>query len=204
MKKILKRIALWFSIAAVSPVLVGVSLGRLVWGEKRAFESGAQWLAMIPGNLGNALRGAYYYCRLASFDPTARICMGSVICDPRSEIGSHVYIGTFCEMGWVSIGKDTLIASRVMIPSGKRVHHYEDLAVPIRMQGGSPECVVVGEDCWVGTGCIVMANVGDKAVVGAGAVVVKQLPPASLSVGNPARVLRMRSGTPDLEPGSAS
>jgi acetyltransferase-like isoleucine patch superfamily enzyme len=192
MKQFAKRAQLVAAIGLVSPVLLFVLFSRCLFGWKRAFESGAQWVSVVPGGLGNELRRAYYYCFLKSFDPSARVCLGSVICDPRSEIGSHVYIGTYCEMGWVRIGDDTLVASRVMIPSGKRVHGYDRLDIPIRMQPGNAEQVVVGTDCWLGTGAVVMAEVGNKTVVGAGAVVVKPLPAESLCGGNPARMIRSR------------
>jgi acetyltransferase-like isoleucine patch superfamily enzyme len=194
-KSLAKSVLLWVAIGLVSPLILSVWINGWLVGRKRAFESGAQWISLVPGNFGNALRSAYYYCTMDRFHPTARVCLGSVICDPRSEIGSHVYIGTYCEMGWVKIGKDTLVASRVMIPSGKRVHHFEQLDRPIRMQGGSPEQVVIGDDCWLGTSAVVMAEVGSQCVVAAGAVVVKPLPSKSICGGCPARVLRPREAT---------
>jgi virginiamycin A acetyltransferase len=194
MKSVLRRVILGASIVAIVPLLVAVWILTSVVGWKRAFESGAQWVAIVPGNLGNSLRNGYYFCGLKSFDPTAKVCMGSVICDPRSEIGRHVYIGTYCEFGWVRVGDDTLIASRVIVPSGKRIHGFDRLDIPIRSQHGSPEQVEIGEDCWIGSGAVVMCSVGRKTVVGAGAVVVKPLPEKVVCGGNPARVLRVREG----------
>lgn len=191
-KSILKKIILCLSVTAVMPLLFVVGIGSRLVGRKRAFESGAQWVSVVPGSLGNALRTGYYYCGLKSFDPTAKICLGSVICDPGSEIGRHVYVGTYCEFGLVRIGDDTLIASRVMVPSGKRIHGFDRLDIPIRMQPGVPERVEIGEDCWIGSGAVVMSSVGKQTVVGAGAVVVKPLPERVVCGGNPARVIRSR------------
>ncbi len=193
LKGLAKAMLLWMAIGIVSPLLLSVWVHGKIFGRKRAFESGAQWISWVPGNVGNSLRSAFYYCTMDAFHPTARVCMGSVICDPRSEIGSHVYIGTYCEMGWVKIGKDTLVASRVMIPSGKHVHHFDRLDQPIRLQGGSPEQVVIGEDCWLGTSAVVMADVGSQCIVAAGAIVVKPLPGKAICGGCPARVLRDRA-----------
>ena len=49
----------------------------------------------------------------------------------------------------------------------------------------------IGDDCWLGTGVVVVAGVeiGDGCVVGAGAVVTRSLPPGSVAVGVPARVV---------------
>jgi virginiamycin A acetyltransferase len=194
MKSVLCKLILGASIVAVAPLLLVVWILAWIMGWKRAFESGAQWVSVVPGNLGNSLRAGYYVCGLKSFDPTAKVCMGSVICDPRSEIGKHVYIGTYCEFGWVSVGQDTLIASRVMVPSGKRIHGIDRLDIPIRMQAGRPERVEIGADCWIGSGAVVMCSVGSQTVVGAGAVVVKPIPEKVVCGGNPARVIRIREG----------
>ena len=49
---------------------------------------------------------------------------------------------------------------------------------------------IIGARCWVGAAAIVMANVGDGSTIGAGSVVVKEIPAGSTAVGNPARVIR--------------
>jgi acetyltransferase-like isoleucine patch superfamily enzyme len=52
--------------------------------------------------------------------------------------------------------------------------------------------VVIEEDCWLGTGAIILpgVRVGRGSIIGAGAVVTKDIPPLSLAVGVPARVVR--------------
>ncbi|WP_447987559.1 sugar O-acetyltransferase [Nitrospira sp. Nam74] len=54
----------------------------------------------------------------------------------------------------------------------------------------------IGNDVWVGGGAIVLPGVtiGDRSVVGAGTVVVHDIPPASVVVGNPARIVRVVDG----------
>jgi acetyltransferase-like isoleucine patch superfamily enzyme len=54
--------------------------------------------------------------------------------------------------------------------------------------------VIIGNDVWIGTGTIVLSGVtiGDGAIVGAGSVVTHNVPPYSIAVGNPARVIRFR------------
>ncbi len=52
--------------------------------------------------------------------------------------------------------------------------------------------VIIGNDVWVGDNAIVMASVGDGAIIGAGAVVTKDIPPYAVAVGMPAEVKYMR------------
>lgn len=59
----------------------------------------------------------------------------------------------------------------------------------------------IGNDVWLGEGSIVMPNVGqigDGAVIGAGAVVNKDVPPYAVVVGNPGRVVRYRFSEPTI------
>ena len=54
--------------------------------------------------------------------------------------------------------------------------------------------VVIGHDVWIGTEAMIMSGVhiGDGAVIGARAVVTKDVPPYTIVAGNPARVVRLR------------
>jgi maltose O-acetyltransferase len=50
----------------------------------------------------------------------------------------------------------------------------------------------IGDGVWIGGGAIVLPGItiGDGCVIGAGSVVTRDLPPLSLAVGNPARIIR--------------
>jgi chloramphenicol O-acetyltransferase type B len=58
---------------------------------------------------------------------------------------------------------------------------------------GAP--VTIGNDVWIGARVIVLPGVqiGDQAIVGAGAVVTKDVEPLAIVAGNPARVIRLRA-----------
>ena len=77
--------------------------------------------------------------------------------------------------------------------SGKGQHDFSDLDVPIKEQGGTFEKIVIGQNCWVGNGAMIMANIGANCVVGAGSVVIDDIPENAIVAGNPARVIKVRS-----------
>jgi acetyltransferase-like isoleucine patch superfamily enzyme len=63
----------------------------------------------------------------------------------------------------------------------------------MREQQGHLTCVVVGEDTWIGSGAIVMADIGRGSIIGAGAVVTNAVPDNVMAAGVPARVVRTRA-----------
>jgi maltose O-acetyltransferase len=94
---------------------------------------------------------------------------------------THIFGG-----GGVRIGARTLISAGCSIAS---ITHSERIAT--RHQG-IELAVTIEEDCWLGTGAIVLpgVSIGRGSIIGAGAVVTKDIPPLSLAVGVPARVVR--------------
>lgn len=166
-------------------------------GRRNAFFQGSsQAFSLIPGLTGNLLRRAFYRRTLRACGPRCTISFGTLFSTPDAELGSDVYIGANCMVGRASIGDDTLIGSNVDLLSGKRQHSFEQTDVPIRLQGGAFEPILVGRDTWIGNGAIVAADVGDGAIVAAGAVVVRDVLPLTIVGGNPARELGRR-GAPD-------
>lgn len=152
----------------------------------------SQWLSWWPGRAGSLLRVAFYRWTLRHCDPTATIATGVWLSKLDCQIGSHVYIGPRSMLGRCRIGPDTLIGPAVQILSGGGIHRFDRTDIPIRMQGGKTARVSIGKDCWIGAGAILMADVGDGAVVAAGAVVTLPVPPMAVVGGVPAKVIRFR------------
>jgi acetyltransferase-like isoleucine patch superfamily enzyme len=73
------------------------------------------------------------------------------------------------------------------VPSGRRQHLDEAGKLTERT---IYETVTIGRETWVGEGAIIMANVGRRCIVSAGAVVTKEMPDNVVIGGNPARVIR--------------
>jgi acetyltransferase-like isoleucine patch superfamily enzyme len=92
----------------------------------------------------------------------------------------------------VEIGAAALFADDIYVSDFD--HKFADLTMPIKDQGISKARVRIEPDVWIGTKATVTSGVviGEGAVVGANAVVTRDLPPYSVSVGVPARVIKDR------------
>jgi acetyltransferase-like isoleucine patch superfamily enzyme len=109
-----------------------------------------------------------------------------------SSIGDHAVIG--CS-GGVTIGERVLMGPRVAIHSQNHRHDRTD--VPIQSQGVTQEGVTIGDDCWLGSGAVILDGVtlGEGCVVAAGAVVTRSFPPYTVIAGVPARAIADRTVT---------
>ena len=59
-------------------------------------------------------------------------------------------------------------------------------------QGGQMKKIIIGNDVWIGDNAIIMENIEDGCIIGAGSVVTKKVEAYSICTGNPATVLRKR------------
>lgn len=96
--------------------------------------------------------------------------------------------------GEIRIGNDVRIASHVMMIGAN--HRFDDVNKPIAKQGVERRPIVIEDDVWIAGRVNIVAGVtvGRGAVVAAGAVVTKDVPPYSVVAGVPARVIKMRKG----------
>ena len=111
----------------------------------------------------------------------------------RTIFGHHC---TLAALDSLRIGEDCLLAEMVSIRDHD--HRFDDLEIPIREQGAVSAPVVLGKNVWLGAKVTVLKGVtiGDNAIVGAGAVVTKDIPENAICAGVPARVIRLRDSPP--------
>ena len=107
----------------------------------------------------------------------------------RLEIGDRTsinYGADFAVTGLVRIGADCRIGTHVIILDND-FHELED-----RSRRPAPKPVTIENGVWIGNRSIIMPGVtiGANAVIGAGSVVVTDIPEGSLAMGNPARVIK--------------
>lgn len=106
-------------------------------------------------------------------------------------IGNRTRIGMSCVViGPVTIGNDVMLAQHIVI-SGLN-HPYEDVTVPISVQKVTTKPIKIEDETWIGANSVITAGVtiGKHCVVAAGSVVTKDVPPYSIVVGNPARIIK--------------
>ena len=123
-----------------------------------------------------------------------------VVIDPAGEdccieMGEHTFIGSYTSVigpGNIKIGKRCLIAAHSGIIANN--HIFSDPIEMIECQGITRQGVVIEDNCWLGYGVKVLdgVTIGEGSVIGAGAVVTKDIPPYSIAVGVPAKVVRSR------------
>ena len=109
------------------------------------------------------------------------------------EIGNNSGIGVDCFIrGPLRIGNNVMMGPEVQILTNS--HNIERTDIPMNEQGNSFKSVSIGNDVWIGTRVIILPGVeiGDGSVIGAEAVVSKDIEPYSIVVGVPAKLIRKR------------
>ena len=106
------------------------------------------------------------------------------------ELGERVFFNFNCvvlDVCRVTIGSYTLFGPAVQVYTAT---HPMDAALRRKQESGKP--IEIGSDVWVGGGAIILPGVkiGDRAVIGAGSVVTKDVPAGAFAAGNPCRVIR--------------
>lgn len=109
--------------------------------------------------------------------------------DVRIGVGSRVGVGSVV-VGPVDIGRYVFLGQHVSVQG--LIHGYEDVTQDPNLQPLMLRPVKVGDYTHLGTNSTIMAGVtiGERCQIGAGSVVTKNIPPYSVAVGNPARVVK--------------
>lgn len=149
-----------------------------------------------------AVRGLALASRFAAhgdnfiFDPD-----GVYTCE-TIEVGHNVDLGyrpiLMAARARIRIGDNVMFGPEVTIRGGN--HRIDQVGMPMIAVSKEPgdethdRGVTIADDVWVGTRAVILqgVSIGRGAVIGAGAVVTRSVPPYTVAAGNPARVIRLR------------
>lgn len=117
-----------------------------------------------------------------------------------SKISSHVQLGDQSDIGYrARIQGKCIIGNYVMMGPECWIwtmnHNHASTDIPMILQGNEKEKpVLIEDDVWIGSRVTILPGVtiGTGSIIGSGAVVSKDIPPFSIAVGNPARVVKKR------------
>lgn len=139
------------------------------------------------------LRGQHVHCQLSTRFWSAR---------KHIHLGNYVGIGHGCTFqSNIDIGDKVMIANNVAILSSDD-HHYDVVGKTMWDSGrGDKYMVRVEDDVWIGYGSIILSpvTIGRGSIIAAGSVVTKDVPRYSIVGGIPARVLKMRFSTEEID-----
>lgn len=93
------------------------------------------------------------------------------------------------------IGRDVMMGPDVVIFTTD--HIFSDTSRPMMDQGmAAAKPVTIGDDVWIGQRALILpgVSIGTGAIVAAGAVVTRDVPPFAVVAGNPARIIKDRRG----------
>jgi acetyltransferase-like isoleucine patch superfamily enzyme len=120
--------------------------------------------------------------------------------NPRIVIKDYVEIHDFVHIGathYIEIGNHVLMASRIFISDHNHgIYSGKDQTSPDTPPAQRPidrdSQVIIEDNVWIGEGVAILPGVriGKGCVIGANAVVTRDLPPFSIAAGNPARVIK--------------
>lgn len=114
--------------------------------------------------------------------------------DNKVMIGDYSGIGEGALlMGTVRIGDFVMMGPHVEM--WVRNHYFADTSIPMARQGNSEERPIeIGDDVWIGSRSILLPGIkiGNGAIIGAGSVVTKDVPPFAVVGRGPAKIIKNR------------
>jgi carbonic anhydrase/acetyltransferase-like protein (isoleucine patch superfamily) len=204
LRRVLRQVSFWWNqdrpASGLRKFLLGLRYDSYVSRQAQLYYPGrirlAKDVSILEGAMLNYRSGRGKDINL-SIGAGTKIMPGARLIPQQGfiQIGSNCTIQYGCVLygvGGLQIGNDTRIAAHTVITPMNHVHSEPD--TPIWQQGETALGIRIGNDVWIGNGVRILdgVEIGDGCVIGAGSVVTRSLPPYSVAIGSPARVLRSR------------
>jgi galactoside O-acetyltransferase len=105
-------------------------------------------------------------------------------------MNSNVQLGA--SFGKIVIGNNCAIAPNCVLRASN--HNFDDVNIPFLQQGHKYGEIIIEDDVWISSNCVITANtkIGKSSIIGAGAIVTKDVEPFSVMGGVPAKLIRKR------------
>lgn len=116
--------------------------------------------------------------------------------------GPYLYINTN-DISSITIGDDVMIGPSVKIISGNHIIDY--VHGPMNQsppkKPGHDKGITIESDVWIGVNTVILdgAHISEGAVIGAGSIVSKFIPPYCIAVGNPVKIIKSRFTISELK-----
>jgi virginiamycin A acetyltransferase len=168
----------------------------LIWkiiflSSPKAFTTISELISLFPGYFGYFIRNSFYKMT-GNIGNNVEIKFGTILEFPTVRIRDNNYIGQNCTLAPVTINKGCKIGSNVDIISGGKTHRIGKDKKILATNPKDFKRIIIGKNTWIGNSAVIMNDIGDNCIIGAGSVVVKPIPSNSVAVGNPAKVIRKR------------
>lgn len=145
----------------------------------------------IPFLFGQKVRYYYYKATLKRLGKKVMFKYGSFCQYNSACIGDRVLIGYFNALGEVDMGNDIVVGGFVNFISGTNQHSFNDPSQTISEQKSMGRSMItIGSDVWIGSNSVIAASIGNRCVIGAGSVLVRDTEDHSVYAGNPARLIK--------------
>lgn len=138
----------------------------------------------------NVTIGRYTAIRPSSYYGVGQIGYGLTMGD-SSSIGPFGFVG--CS-GKIEIGSNVMIGPRVSLFAEN--HNFSNVNTSIKKQGVNNKGITIEDDCWIGSGVIILdgVTVGHGSVIGAGVIITKDILPNSIVIDKRDKFIRSRLG----------
>lgn len=163
---------------------------------------------LIPSFVVTAVYLLKHKCKISpnaevELNPLLKMGKGTVVssfskvkANGPMNIGENVSIGTNCfissDAGGVNIGEYSMIGSNACIIGNN--YQYNELDVPTCLQEKTSKGIDIGENVWLGSGCMILdgAVIGKGAIITPNSVVSGKIPENAIAQGNPAKIIFTR------------
>ena len=116
---------------------------------------------------------------------------GSIKIGSNVAFNSNVHINSSVG-GEILIGDNVLIGPNVVMRTAN--HKYDDLTIPMNMQGHSIQDIIIENNVWIAANVVVLGGVkiGTGSIIAAGSIVTKDIPTNVIAGGIPAKILKKK------------